>query len=311
MTILGSCLNCGYNNHITANCHYNFKSKCGHCQKWHFSFLCLVGGQKANIEIDKQKPSNQSETNSSKSEGTKVPEVNAGIIWVERTVLQIQLGGESILPTFACTLGGKMVRILKDSGSQSHFICANLAKELNLETIKNNVSLNVNGFNACQEYVTNLVKANLVNNSNECEIQTICVPEIKTKFYLPGLGKVVKEFQNKGYKLADLMLSVNHEIIDQIDIIMGSGEDYFIPQETIIFGGAKPSSYSKTPFGVIMSGSIDRMIENLNELPTYINSDLHNTNVQSNRTEVNLKSQGNNIDLNSSLNQLGKKFTFV
>ncbi|XP_066946894.1 uncharacterized protein [Macrobrachium rosenbergii] len=47
---LNCCTNCTYGSHKTKDCRFKFNSKCRHCNKWHFSYLCkLRNDPKCNV----------------------------------------------------------------------------------------------------------------------------------------------------------------------------------------------------------------------------------------------------------------------
>ena len=192
-----------------------------------------------------------------------------------KEALQTQSGKESILPTFTCSLKGKNIRILKDSGCQSHFIEENLAKKLNLKIIKSNFPLTVNGFNTSKEYKTNIVEAELYYGNKSCRVEAICVPSIRTKLKLPGLGKLVGHCQEKGFTLADTRLSKHDDEISNIEFILETSDAHFLPESTVLFGKNPPSVYSNTPKGILLTGGIQRIFKNLEYLPSVFEKKLN------------------------------------
>ena len=110
---LKGCVKCANLGHDVNQCKFRFKRKCVHCRKWHFDFLCprfsASNGPKA------------------KGEGNNAvkTETNSGIV-----VLPC-LSNDAVLPTFSFTTGekGKMLRGLKDTGSQSSFITEKVVTE--------------------------------------------------------------------------------------------------------------------------------------------------------------------------------------
>ena len=67
---------------------------------------------------------------------SKCSSVISGTVWTG-SVFQVQVGNDSVLPTFTCCIGGRdRIRGLKDSGCQPHFIRTDIAEELRLNVVK-------------------------------------------------------------------------------------------------------------------------------------------------------------------------------
>ena len=75
---------------------------------------------------------------------------------------------------------------------------------LNYQSIK--IKSSVKGFNAVQNYDTEVVEVVLRFGKTVHKIHAILIPSINSSLSLPGLGKVVKTFKEKGYHLADKYL---------------------------------------------------------------------------------------------------------
>ena len=173
------------------------------------------------------------------------------------------------MPTFTCSLQNNVViRGLKDGGCQKNFITEKLAISQNLKVIKE-VSIVVNGFNTSQPYDTKLVEAHINFGGRLCTIQAFCIPSIKIHLKLPGLSKVVQGFVSRGYNLADQKLLESHcdDELKDIDFVLGTGSAHCIIDSTVSFGETHSSVYSQTPFGVMLLGDVEQILEDLEYLP--------------------------------------------
>ena len=249
------CIKCCSLRHSSDRCTFRFRSKCNYCKAWHFNFLCL-----------KKNPEGQLPTESSNKdlkEKSKESSNNLAVIGV----LESNLDSEtSILPTFSCKINGKRIRVLKDGGCQSNLISEKVADALNLKVIKDKVDLRINGINASQEYMSKVVEFQMQIGDDFKTIEALCFPFININLKLPGLGNVVRGFQNKGYSLADSFLTSKSTCIDDIDFILGSKSSYCIPDSEVIFGKKGKSVYSQTPYGIILKGDIDTLMNDLETL---------------------------------------------
>ena len=252
------CVKCGNTTHPTNLCRFKFKQSCKNCSKWHFTYLCPG------------KPELKSNANSNKvhKQPADRPKPDRNIsstcIWVAESTLD-STGHDTIMPTFTCSVNNHEVRVLRDSGCQASFITSALADRLNLKTVNSDFSLNIHGFNSSNRLQTKIVEFQV--NYNEPPINLICVPEIRTKMHLPGLSAIVNSFIAKGYELADKLLAQGGDCIDNIDIVIGDNESQIIPQTDIVFGPPPCSMYAQTSRGVLLMGSIDRLMTNLEHLP--------------------------------------------
>ena len=77
-------------------------------------------------------------------------------MWTEFS-LQSVSGCSSILPTFSFQIDDKMIRGMKDSGSQQSFITESVANDLQLKIANGDVPITVNGFNGCHTYESKFV----------------------------------------------------------------------------------------------------------------------------------------------------------
>ena len=248
---MNACTRCA-NSHSVKECRFRFSKKCFKCGKWHFSFLCI-------------------EPKKEYSKPAKSEETNSGAASTEFEFLHFDNACEAcILPTFSALLPSKVcIRALKDSGSQLNFIETDFAIQNQLKVIKSGVILTVKGINSSKQLVTDVVELKLeFGNGMQC-IQAICIPQINTKLVLPGLNIIVTDFVRKGYDLADqcLMEDSETDIISNIKLILGTDSDHCMPLNTVLFGEPTPSIYLESPKGIMLSGNVERMLQNLSFLP--------------------------------------------
>ena len=107
MKEVGLCLKCAGSSHRSAECHYKFRRPCHVCNKPnHFSYLCFKNMKDV------------------KAVANGVCAVN-----YQSCSLLSNKSSSNLLPTFSCQIGkNSTLRILADSGAQTSFIAANVAK---------------------------------------------------------------------------------------------------------------------------------------------------------------------------------------
>ena len=93
------------------------------------------------------------------------------------------------------------------------------------------------------------------------------MPSINVKLKLPGLTEIAREFETKGYLLADKNLINSADEISDLDLVLGNNDAQVLPQTEVVFGMGDSSVYSSTPRGVMLLGSVHRMRKNLAYLP--------------------------------------------
>ena len=249
---LKGCVKCASLGHDVNQCKFRFKRKCVHCRKWHFDFLCPTF---SNSNASKKR-----------GEGNSVvkTETNSGVV-----VLPC-LSNDAVLPTFSFTIGenGKMLRGLKDTGSQSSFIAEKVVKELELQVIKEDVKLVVNGFNGPQNYSSKIVRFPIAFNAKTYDIQAMMVPEIKIDLQLPNLGNIVKNFISKGYHLADEFLTKDSNSISDIDFLLGADMSHCLLSKDVCFGAS--SVFFESADGILLTGKISKLELDLPYLPYHV-----------------------------------------
>ena len=88
------------------------------------------------------------------------------------------------------------------------------------------------------------------------------MPDINVDLNLIGLGKIVSEFSNRGFKLADKFLCKDSNNINNIELILGTKSGYCIPETEVTFGYNNSSLYSVTKYGIMLKGDINEMLDN-------------------------------------------------
>ena len=260
---MGACTKCSFKNHETKNCKFSFKSNCRFCQGTHMSYLCLKSFNKNNTSTHTigvvEDPDNFNN------------ETSSFVLLSEN--YEMRSSDNIILPTFVANLkvNGSFipVRIFKDGGSQRTFICDSLNSYINAPIVNKNIPLTIQGFNSSRKIHTKSVSICLEINGMEHDLTAICVDAIRTKFNVSGIHKVVEKFVQKGYKIADEnFLNNNENIVNNIDMILGSDVDHLLPLNYKTYGPKNDlSSFISSPAGVIFSGDISKMFSNLSYLP--------------------------------------------
>ncbi|XP_068243395.1 uncharacterized protein [Palaemon carinicauda] len=244
------CVKCGQFNHVSGKCRFKFKRRCSNCNSWHMTYLC-----------DRSPPPGRNSNNNNNCESkVETSQISSGVAVLPTCQ------GDSILPTFSFKVGGTVYRGLKDSGSQSTFVTKKLAEENNLKIINSKVKLTVNGFNGNKEYFTEIVEVPVTIGDKSFIIYCLVVPNINVALKLPLLGRLVDKFQAQGVKLADQFLNKFSHEIDNVQLILGTDFAYCIAGTDTVFGGINSSMYTECHAGILLSGSIDLMIKNIDNL---------------------------------------------
>ena len=257
---MGACTKCSFSNHETKECKFIFKSNCKHCDQAHMSYLCLKMGSKVSPD------------DSIAHYG--IMDTTSSLLVIESS--QVAINNSMILPTLTAQICNEKstykVRAFKDSGSQQTFIDSAVVENLNLPIIEKNILLNVHGFNSSKRVRTKKVSLQLKFGAQIFKHTALCVDNIRTKFEITDLGEVVSQFESRGYSLADSEYEVNSSgYVDNIGLILGTDTDHMIPMNYKTYGDTSVpdnlASYIETPFGIILSGDLSKMIENLPFLP--------------------------------------------
>ena len=241
-----ACLRCGFTNHTTTECRFNFKKMCSNCTGKHFTYFCPKPPDNSQNKTHENKP------------------IHSGTITVDFEAMLARNSSNVILPTFSCTTGGQTLRCLKDSGCQTTFIKQSVADKNKFEITQNKVSITIRGFNGAKEYSSNVVKLEIDIGKSKEKIEAVCIPEIPTHLVLPRLPLVVKGFMSKGYTLADEYLCDTSRDIKDLDMILGSNYMSCLPESAIKFGN---SVCYDSSLGILLCGSTARILQDLENLP--------------------------------------------
>ena len=281
---VNGCTKCCRTNHSTDQCRFKFRSKCFKCKKYHFHFLCSSDCMSTDESITEKGANKPGSKHQSKSKDIhKGKPLNSSSVYVGKIATE-QYGEDSIIPTFSVRFADHSVlRGMRDSGCQPSFITNEAAKRLNLPIVETKFPLSINGFNSTESHLANIVE--LTIEENDPPIKAICVPHIRTKLNLPNLKEVVDAFVAKGYHIADEFLTDSNDRISDLDFILGNNDAQVLPQNEIRFGNPPSSIFSLTPRGVMLTGSVSRMLENMSQLNdccvSFNNRQCYNTQIES------------------------------
>ena len=81
------------------------------------------------------------------------------------------------------------------------------------------------------------------------------------------MSSIAQSFEQKGYTLADKFILNANDEISNLDVILGNNDAQILPQTEMLFGSNIPSGYADTPRGVMLTGSIHRLQNSIEELP--------------------------------------------
>ena len=143
-----------------------------------------------------------------------------------------------------------------------------LANSGNFKVICNNVDSTVNGFNGSKIYKTKIVQLPISFTTGVVHVSAMVVPSINIKLSLPGLGKVINAFKDKGYSFADAFLDKTSSEIDDIDVLLGSDSSHCLLGKDILLGNDAPSVFIDTSHGIMLTGNLDSLLHNLEFLPS-------------------------------------------
>ena len=180
LVAINACTKCSYKNHQTSKCRFDFKSKCRNCGDNHFTFLCVKNSNSISNPVSEKILNNSS--------SVKILSCNADC-------------DAFVLPTITCKIGSeysRLYRAFKDGGCQRNFILTDVANDLDLPIVKNNVSVNIEGFNSSINLMTKIVSVPLWYNGKIHNIEAIRKTSIVMEIKLKGLRNVVNAFLEKG-----------------------------------------------------------------------------------------------------------------
>ena len=208
-----------------------------------------------------------------------------------------------MLATFTCsTSDGNMLRGLKDCGSRSNLVTRGILTATNHRVI-DQVKLDLSGINESKMYRTQLVEMTIKLGDQYRCIEVIVLPSIQIDLILPDLSRVVRDFESKGYKLADEKLLKYENSIRNIDLLLGTDASYCFIDRMIPFGKDLKSTFSYSNLGVMLYGRIGQVTLVIEYLPPYSDLKVQEFTIKFKST-INLSSVKINCKL-SSCNMVG------
>ena len=260
--LLKGCCKCGWLNHQANKCTYTFNSNCRKCEGKHMSYLCIDDKKKPKGKTSANSVEVEEGNSSGESEVEEEQTVDISLSVVE--ALPAAQPESIVLPTFTVKLdeNSAPIRAFRDTGCMKNFIRTDVANQFNLPVVKSNVELKISGFNSERKIKTKIVKVPILLNNSKYDIDAVCIDNINTKFVAKGIDKVVSKFESRGYKIADEELK-HSNAVGNIKFILGAETDYVLPMNFIRYGNSEPSTYIETPVGVMFTGKLPKMIENL------------------------------------------------
>jgi len=238
---LNGCTRCGFLNHKTKDCKFKFSGKCRKCQKFHAYFLC------------------SSQSNAVSQEPAANPDsarINPNIISVSSS--SVSNSSSMIVPTFTSRFISKKksfnARVLYDPASQCSFVSECALGKLPHKVIKNNVKLNISGFNTSKEVVSKVVELTTKVNGTNLTIEAVVAPKINASVANSAFSDICKVFKTRNIKLADDRLQAD----PHVDILLGLNASADFPVYSLKVGVACQVFYS--PAGVMLAGDVGRLL---------------------------------------------------
>lgn len=274
---LDGCSRCGLLNHTVSGCNYRFASKCGTCNSWHAFFLCLKeknnsGSKPEKSKMDKRLSEKKSYDKSynKPNESTTTETIQKDTHAVNFTVMSAQSSSDVVVPTFSvcCTKrvkgkGKKVlnIRALYDPASQVTFIASNLVDQIEHKVVKENVNIQITGFNESKCHRTKIIECNMTILKEVRVFQAVVVPEIRSKLPIAALQGVWGKFVSEAIPLADKQLNKYNE--GYIGILLGVDFAHILPVQSCSFGGKIKSLVYHTGLGIMLAGNINVLRQNL------------------------------------------------
>ena len=239
--LLKGCTKCSYLSHETSKCHFKFNSKCKNCNGQHMTFLC------------------------SKNTSSRSSEVASNSITLR--TYSVHSGDNIMLPTLTCSIRNshEKFRAFVDGGSQRSFISQQLFDKYNFSVISQ-VKVKINGINSSKLVDTMIVDVPLVVGDTIVNVHAIVSDDINIQIKTKNMHKLVNSFVNKNYKLADEYLENGGDDVDMIECIIGANDSDSIETGIVKFGNCR---YIITPGGIMLTGNIEKMLDNIGSLPEY------------------------------------------
>jgi len=128
----------------------------------------------------------------------------------------------------------------------------------------------------CNYHTIKQRSLNLILNcliANIDTVNAICIPAIDIQIKGNDLGKLVAEFVNRRFILADKKLHVGSTSIEDVEFILGSKYSYCLPETE---DREDCSVYSKTSDGIMLKGDIVTLLKDVKYLSGNVNYNAHN-----------------------------------
>ena len=123
--------------------------------------------------------------------------------------------------------------------------------------------MSIKGFNGLRSYDTNMAKVPIKLGDNCYKIAALVVPSTDLKLSLPSLGQVVDIMKNMKFEFADKLLTFNTSKIEDIQLLLGVDFSHCLMGRDVALGNINPSIYIESPAGIMLVGSIAKLLNNL------------------------------------------------
>ena len=272
---LGGCSRCALLNHEVSSCRYKFFGKCSNCNAFHQYFLCVpkssekIKTKNYELNVKSNKNKNNFKTTSFKinsNANTEELEGNANAVSV--SVMTSNVNNDIVVPTFTMHLpknkGFVDARVMYDPASQVSFITENVAHQIKHKVIRNNVNVNITGFNSVKTIKTKIIELTVKLNNKSKTFEAIVVPTIKSKIESEQFRDIVGAFNDSGIPLADKNLTSNN---GSIQVLLGVNYAHILPVQSCSFGSPEVRSLVyHTCSGIMICGSMRDLKQNLPHL---------------------------------------------
>ena len=187
---------------------------------------------------------------------------------VSASFFQNSLEVDSALATFSVEANnGAQVRGIFDNASQSSFIAESQLKNFEHRILKDKINLTIKGINTHKTIPSRLVRITFGVEGRKCTLDAMVVPKIDINVKLPSLGPIIRAFKDRNYILADKFLTENSCGLANFELLLGADALHCFAGKTVKFG--EFSAYIESDFGVMISGSIRKMIQDVASLKSF------------------------------------------
>ena len=288
---LDGCVRCSSLKHQKQNCSTKFEIRCKHCKRWHLEILCegLGTHREKGQSKEGQSKKGQSNEDNSREKSKNVNECKNGLTL--GFMNEINVGNDMLLPTLLGNLESNGLKekivLMYDCCSQLSFVSSDLAEKFRMPVVRENFSVDVNGFNSISRYNTKTVKVSVLLNGEIVEFEAVCVPTIRTSLSIKRVNTIAESFRERGYQLANNELDQNPEI----SVIIGVSTTRILNAKTVVYGNK--SSYLDSRFGVIPLGSVTDMLKDMHCLQR-VNCNVNEAHKFEDKPDADAESDDNN-----------------